>query len=204
MGQNETEIPEATYEMLMSATYRALCEHGYDDLTMRDIAAEFDKSRPLIHYHYESKEDLLGAVFEWMVDRYEAVMLEEVDQDGSPREMLEAFIDVALEGPADPEFDHWAFFTALLEFRSRAHRNERIRRAVVESYTYTIDLIREILETGIEAGEFREVDVDATAHFLFLATDAIRIRYIINDAETALLQGRTALDELVLASLYSD
>jgi len=204
MVDDETGIPEETYEMLMQASYRALCEHGYDDLTMRDISAEFEKSRPLIHYHYDSKEHLLGAVLEWMIDRYEAVMREKVDADGSPREMLETFIDVALTGPDDPDFDHWAFFTALLEFRSRAHRNDRIQQAVVTSYDYAVGLIREIITAGIEAGEFHEVDADAAAHFLFLSTDAIRVRRITNGDDEAVAQGRIALDELVLESLYVD
>lgn len=197
-------IPGDTYEALMAATYRALCEHGYDELTMRHIAGEFEKSRPLIHYHYDSKADLLAAVLEWMVDRYEERMLDRVSADGSPRAMLEAFIDLSLSGPDDPEFDHWAFFTALLEFRSRAHRDDRIRAAVLGGYTHAIDLIRGIIQAGIETGEFRAVDADAAAHFLFLATDAIRVRRITNGDEAAVPEGRRALEELVLASLYDD
>jgi AcrR family transcriptional regulator len=195
-------IPDETYEALMAATYRTLCEHGYDDLTMRDIAAEFEKSRALIHYHYDSKADLLAAVLEWMVDRYEAYVFDELSAEDGPRETLETFVDVVLYGPEDPEFDHWAFFTALLEFRSRAHRDERIREAVVRGYDRTIDVIRAMLEDGIERGVFREVDTEAAAHFLFLATDAVRVRRITNGDPEAVEQGRRALDQLVLEPLY--
>jgi AcrR family transcriptional regulator len=195
-------VPNETYEALMRATYRALCEHGYDDLTMRDIAAEFEKSRSLIHYHYESKAALLAAVLEWMVDRYEAVMLERMDGTDDPRELLEGFVDIALFGPADPAFDHWAFFTALLEFRSRAHRDERIREALMGGYDRVVGLVRAVLEDGMERGVFREVDSEAAAHFLFLATDAVRVRRITNGEPEALHQGRTALRELVLEPLY--
>jgi AcrR family transcriptional regulator len=195
-------IPEETYEALMEATYRALCEHGYDDLTMRDIAAEFEKSRALVHYHYDSKADLLAAVLEWMVDRYEAYVFDELSEEDGPRETLETFVDVVLYGPDDPEFDHWAFFTALLEFRSRAHRDERIREAVVRGYDRTIDVIRAMLEDGIARGAFREVDTEAAAHFLFLATDAVRVRRITNGDPEAVEQGRRALDQLVLEPLY--
>jgi AcrR family transcriptional regulator len=195
-------IPDETYEALMAATYRALCEHGYDDLTMRDIAAEFEKSRALVHYHYDTKADLLAAVFEWMVDRYEERMLESVGDAEDPRTMLERFVDVALSGPDDPAFDHWAFFTALLEFRSRAHRDERIREALLGSYDRAVGIVRAILEDGIEQGVFREVDAEAAAHFLFLATDAVRVRRITNGEPEAVEQGRTALDQLVLEPLY--
>jgi AcrR family transcriptional regulator len=195
-------VPDETYEALMTATYRALCEHGYDDLTMRDIAAEFEKSRALIHYHYDSKADLLAATLGWMVDRYEAYVFGELSEGDGPRETLERLVDVVLYGPETSEFDHWAFFTALLEFRSRAHRDERIREAVLRGYDRTIDVIRAILEDGIERGAFREVDAGAAAHFLFLATDAIRVRRITNGEPEAVEEGRRALDQLVLEPLY--
>jgi AcrR family transcriptional regulator len=37
-------VTDDTCEAIMSATYRALCAHGYADLTMQDIADETDKS----------------------------------------------------------------------------------------------------------------------------------------------------------------
>lgn len=188
----------------MEAAYRALCAHGYDDLTMRDIADEFEKSRGLIHYHYDTKADLLAAVFEWMVDRYEERVLAEVDAEDDPRQALEAFVDVAIYGPDDPAFDHWAFFAALIEFRSRAHRDERIRAALQGSYDRAVGILETILDAGIEQGAFREVDAEAAAHFLFLATDAIRVRRITEGCDGALAQGRTALDQLVLEPLYVD
>jgi len=188
----------------MEAAYRALCAHGYDDLTMRDIADEFEKSRGLIHYHYDTKADLLAAVFEWMVDRYEERVLAEVDAGDDPRQALEAFVDVAIYGPDDPAFDHWAFFAALIEFRSRAHRDERTRAALQGSYDRAVGILEAILEAGIEEGAFREVDAEAAAHFLFLATDAIRVRKITEGNDEALAQGRTALDQLVLEPLYVD
>lgn len=204
MTAADREIPEETYEAMMGAAYRALCAHGYDDLTMRDIADEFEKSRGLIHYHYDTKADLLAAVFEWMVDRYEERVLAEVDVEGDPREALRAFVDVAIDGPDDPTFDHWAFFTALIEFRSRAHRDEQIRAALQGSYDRAVGIVQAILETGIEQGAFREVDATAAAHFLFLSTDAIRVRKITEGNGEAIEQGRLALDQLVLDPLYVD
>ncbi len=43
----------------MEATYRALCANGFASLTMQDIADEAEKSTSLLHYHYDTKRDLL-------------------------------------------------------------------------------------------------------------------------------------------------
>ncbi|MEF8774483.1 MAG: helix-turn-helix domain-containing protein, partial [Halobacteriales archaeon] len=52
---------EDTDEALMAATYRALCEHGYADLTIQQIGAEFEKSTSLLYHHYDGKDELLVA-----------------------------------------------------------------------------------------------------------------------------------------------
>jgi len=65
-------MAEETRDRLMDATYRALCEHGYAALTMQDIADEGDCSKSLLHYHYDTKEELLVALLAYLLERFEA------------------------------------------------------------------------------------------------------------------------------------
>jgi len=51
----------------MSATYRALREHGYADLTIQQIADEFEKSKSLIYYHYDTRTELLVAFIDHLL-----------------------------------------------------------------------------------------------------------------------------------------
>jgi AcrR family transcriptional regulator len=37
----------------MEATFRAVSKHGYTDLRVRDIGAEMELSRQVIHYHFD-------------------------------------------------------------------------------------------------------------------------------------------------------
>ena len=48
-------MPDEPREQVIRATYRALCAHGYANLTMRDIADETDLSKAALHYHYDTK-----------------------------------------------------------------------------------------------------------------------------------------------------
>ena len=59
-----------TDEEIMQATYRALSEHGYANLTIKRIAAEYGKSTAAIHYHYDTKDDLLAAFLDFLLDRF--------------------------------------------------------------------------------------------------------------------------------------
>lgn len=70
----------------MGATYRALCEHGYAELTMRDIAEESDRSKAALHYHYDDKEGLLVA----FLDHIYASFVERVGEHAPPAVVDEA------------------------------------------------------------------------------------------------------------------
>ncbi|MCL7417829.1 MAG: TetR/AcrR family transcriptional regulator [Halalkalicoccus sp.] len=61
---------EETREAIMEATFRALSKHGYADLRMRDIGEEFEMTRPVIHYHYNSKHELISSFLEYVIAQY--------------------------------------------------------------------------------------------------------------------------------------
>ncbi|SDX95393.1 transcriptional regulator, TetR family [Halobellus clavatus] len=44
-----------THEQIMEATFRAVSKHGYTDLRVRDIGAEMELSRQVIHYHFDRR-----------------------------------------------------------------------------------------------------------------------------------------------------
>lgn len=187
---------------IMEATFDALCRHGYADLTLRKIAAEFDKSRSLIYYHYRTKEELFSALVLYLIDQYEERMgLEDIAE---PAARLERYVETGLFGPDDPEFDHWAFHTALLEFRVQANHNESIRPAIERSYARVVDIVAAIVRDGIERSTFREVDPTVAAKLIVGTVDAARTLKIVGVDETAPKTFHEAIEEFVLPRLYAD
>mgnify|MGYP002762521641 CR=1 FL=1 len=91
------DSPSTPTDDIMCATYRALCRHGYADLTMQDIADEWEKSKPALHYHYDTKRGLLVAFLDHLFDSYTDRVAD--PEDGSPRERLHALVAAALDPP---------------------------------------------------------------------------------------------------------
>lgn len=145
----------------MCATYRALCANGYADLTMQDIADESAKSKAALHYHYDSKHDLLCAFLEYLysefVDRTAAI------DATDPHERLLAFVDVVLEKSGDGE----AFETALLEIRAQAPYEPGFRERLARFEDHLVGELTATLEDGIAEGTFQtDIDPADTARFL--------------------------------------
>ena len=168
-----TEQPGAADE-IMDGVYRALCTHGYAGLTMQDIADECSKSKSLLHYHYDTKEDLLVAFLDRVISDFERRVTEAAGD--SPAERLVAFVGWFVFEPADT--DRESYHIALLELRSQGPFNRRIREQLRRSDRLLRGTVAEILSDGIDAGVFRDVDVDETAALLVATLDGARTRQI--------------------------
>src|SRR5260370_3469766 len=57
-------MPDQTKERIVEAAYRHLVKRGYQETSMKDIAAGAGGAPGLAHYYFETKEDLLVAAIE--------------------------------------------------------------------------------------------------------------------------------------------
>jgi AcrR family transcriptional regulator len=168
-----SDQPSAADE-IMDGVYRALRSHGYADVTMQDIADECSKSKSLLHYHYDTKEDLLVAFLDEVITDSAARIREHAGDP--PIDRLVGFIGwFVFEADA---VDREAFHIALLELRTQGPFNERIREQLVRSDRLLRGTVADILESGIESGVFRDVDVEETAALIVATVDGARTRQI--------------------------
>ena len=186
-------------EEIMTATYEALCEYGYTDLTAQAIADRTDKSKSWLFYHYDSKDDLVVDFVGFLLERFEARLAEV--EDRPPAEQLVAFVDLYLEEPAD---DRRAFHTALLELRAQAPADERFREQLRESDDRLRRTLESVLEDGIEAGQFHDHDVEETATLLLATLDGARLRQLTTGREEYLDVKRDAIERIVGTILTDD
>lgn len=169
-------MTDGTTEELMGATYRALCKHGYASLRMQDIADESTKSKAALHYHYESKHDLLLSFLEYLYEQFEA-KLDERESGDDPVTRLTTFIEDRLT-PRDQDSQQ-EFQTAILEIKSQAPYDAAYRERLTEFDQLIYRRIRLFLDEGIDQGVFRDdIDPDDTAQFLATHINGAQIRHV--------------------------
>jgi len=164
-----------TAEAIMDATYCALCKHGYADLTTQDIADESATSKAALHYHYDTKEELLLAFLDHL---YEAFTEEYGETAGDNAvERLVAFVDSVLR-QEDAESDR-AFQTALLEIRAQAPFADGYREKLTAFDEFVRERVADIVADGIEEGTVRaDVDPEDTAAFVATMIDGVNTRRV--------------------------
>ena len=188
-------------EAIMTATYEALCEHGYTDLTAQDIADRTDKSKSLLFYHYDSKEDLVADFLVYLRERFDERI--EAARDRSPSMRLATFVDWYLYGSPDDD-ERQSFHTAMLELRTQAPYNDQYRTQLRNVDDHLRDTLEGILRDGVEAGEFADHDPEETAALLIAAIDGARARQLTLDRDEYLGTVRAAIIGQVLDDLLVD
>jgi len=178
-----------TPEAIVEATYRALCRHGYADLTMQGIADESDKSKASLHYHFDTKEELLLAFLDHLYESFtEAFATTEGDH---AVDRLVTFVDEILcqsdmgrETPSASERSGAAatseeFQTALLEIKAQGPYVEAYREQLERVDEFVRGRVREIVADGIAEGTIREdVDPDDVAEFAATIVDGVNTRRV--------------------------
>ncbi|MFC3478226.1 TetR/AcrR family transcriptional regulator [Halobacterium litoreum] len=146
---------------IMEATYSALTKHGYGDLTIQQIADEFENSKTLLYYHYDSKDALLLDFLDYVLQQFLADL---PDASESPREELETLVDTLL--PTTVDDDPYRVMLAMFELRVNAPHDEDCREQYLAVEDELADYIRDVLARGVDAGEFEPLDLDVETELL--------------------------------------
>lgn len=190
---------EETREAIMEATFRALSKHGYTDLRMRDIGDEFEMTRPVIHYHYNSKHELISSFLEYVIDQYKNDVA--VDEDDDHWERLQTRIDQCMFGLDIDGFDHWERMKVYHELFSQAQHNEAHRALFNEHYEGMVIGLADVIQEGIEQGVFADVDAMELSQLLTDIIHSARARRISLGQTDAPEQARAAINAFVITSL---
>ncbi|OVE85410.1 TetR/AcrR family transcriptional regulator [Natronolimnobius baerhuensis] len=160
---SEGEEPVDTNAEIMWAVYRALSKNGYPELTMSQIAAEFEKSKGLLYYHYDSKEAILNDFFTHLCERLETSLVD--DEYDDPAEQLWAVIERIL--PAAMDDEQLEFRQAFFEARSQAPHNRSYHEQIRRSDHIIIETLEETIAWGVDTGQFTDVSPEDHAELLF-------------------------------------
>ena len=182
-------------EEIMQATYRALREHGYADLTIQRIADEYGKSTAAVHYYYDTKDDLLAAFLDYLLERFVDSIHDVETTD--PEARLDLLLDELLVKPQEnPDLS-----VALLEMRSQAPYKEAFSDRFRQNDEYIRYMLKAVINHGIDEGVFDDVDADHATRSLLTIIDGARTRAVMLDDTEELETARQTASEYADAML---
>ena len=193
-GPSDQTFSDQTEE-IMQATYRALRAHGYADLTIKRIANEYGKSTAAVHYYYDTKDDLLAAFLDYLLERFVDSIHDVETTD--PEARLDLLLDELLVKPQEnPDLS-----VALLEMRSQAPYKEAFSDRFRQNDEYIRYMLKAVINHGIDEGVFNDVDADHVTRSLLTIIDGARTRAVMLDDTEELETARQTASEYADAML---
>ena len=201
--RQRSQVGEETRRDIIAAAMKEFAEKGLAGARVDNIAAQTRTTKPMIYYHFGSKEKLYAAVME---EAYGGVRSKEQGlhlDDLSPEQALQRLVEVTFDHhAAHPEHVRLVCVENMERARHIAGRPSMVQRNAI-----AIETVRNLLERGEKAGVFRPGINPWHLHLLITSFCFIRIsnRYTWNavfemdlwDEEDAKLQ-RQMIVEAVL------
>ena len=188
-------------ERILEAACDVIAEHGIDDVRIARIATAAGVSPPLVHYHFETREALLGEALEHsfeLLGDFRTTAAE--DEDWTAAQKLGWMVDQSLPfaGPGDREWRLW------LELWGRAARHAELKPVAARLYARYDAWIAEVVVEGIAKGEFRTPDAHAVVQRLVATIDGVGLRVLVDDPAMELAHARRLVVESLAAQLGAD
>jgi AcrR family transcriptional regulator len=148
---------EARRETIVDTSARVFAQHGYHATGLTELCAANGLGKGALYHYIRSKEELLAAIHDRVMDEVMAGAERVTDADGSPSEQLARLGDELL-GVIHRYPDHvWVFLHEFPALTGERAEHFRVRRRDYERR------VEAVVRAGIEAGEFRDVDPRLTA-----------------------------------------
>jgi len=149
---------DAHDQILMTAT-AVFAEKGFAKTSMNDIVRASGLSKGGVYWHFKSKGELMTAIFVMYFSGQEAIMEAALNGSGSPTERL---LQLARLAGSDLEAAI-SLFPAPMEFYALAAREDGLQEQLRTFYMAYLDNISQLVQQGIDSGEWKEVSARETA-----------------------------------------
>jgi AcrR family transcriptional regulator len=199
--KKQTFIEEARRKQILDIATRLMIEKGYPNTSIDMIAGEAGITKGVIYYHFGGKTELVGAVWERLLEELFEYRLAQVEAAGSAEEKLRAYIvsnfDFLLNSPRTKY--NSVIFEAGVQLRSESGRNPWSARLNERCFLLIGDIIRQ----GRAEGVFGPVAPEHVAPVLQSAIDGICLHSESDPVNVDWRSCRDNLLEMIFAYLQA-
>ncbi|MFA5951744.1 MAG: TetR/AcrR family transcriptional regulator [Hyphomicrobium sp.] len=187
----ELKIREAALELFAA--------RNFSSVTTKDIARATGLNTALIYYYFGSKEELFRRTVALAVERAFHQFRIVRQNLSRPRDIIYGWLDNHVR-----EYDTITKLVRIaIDYAGTEGRKSTIDKAIRRFYDEEREVLREALSAGIACGDFRKVDVDATATFISTYLDGVIVRAVILkdfDPVSAIAELRSFMNSALLGA----
>ncbi len=155
----QTDLKQERRKQILDAAEKVFTKRGLDKARMDDIVHESGLSKGALYWYFKSKDAIIRALFDRVFINEMRGAEELIHTQGSSSERLRTFVANAVQ-----EYKRFENMLPLAyEFVALAARSKVIREAIDGYFNPYTAILAEIIQQGIESGEFQPCDPERTA-----------------------------------------
>ncbi|MEA3350315.1 MAG: TetR/AcrR family transcriptional regulator [Chloroflexota bacterium] len=159
------DVSEERTNQILNAASDVFSRLGFHKARVNDIAEEAGLSKGTLYWYFKSKDDIINALLDRLFEHGISGLRELQAADESATEKLLQFTERTID-----EIDQLLNMLPLTyEFLGLIFRRKNVKIAFKRYFHSYMDLLTPIIQQGINAGEFRDVD----AHDVAVAVSAV-------------------------------
>lgn len=162
MGRRE-EKREATRQEILTAARALFLEKGYDATSVDDLVLAANVAKGTFYYHFNSKDELLHALQELVIDEFAASARQKLSAGQSPLKVLSEFVsEMAKWNEANSDLSRAVFAEKFSRFSQSQNQSQSpsppkhgSQCSIEEKKRKFVALIVELITLAQKAGEVR-------------------------------------------------
>ena len=137
--------------LILQAAEEVLTEKGYHEMSMDEIAARVGISKGTVYLHFASKEDLVFALFERDMQKFQELVEARIDPASTARGRMETILHLMFEGLLSKRIRLLYIIYNSSDLRKIFIEKKGCMREMMEQLTTSVT---SLLEEGKASGEF--------------------------------------------------
>jgi AcrR family transcriptional regulator len=180
MGRRQVdEVTDARRDQMLRAALDVICERGYSEARISDVAKISGVSPALVIYYFKTKTGLLTEALRYAEDLYYGAVEKELSSLVGARVRLEYLVRASCVERLEVERPNaWGLW---LDLWAQALRNPdiaRVREQVDRRWAATIS---GVVQDGVDSGEFAPVEVEQFSLVFAALLDGLSIQVALRD-----------------------
>ncbi|MGB9746498.1 MAG: TetR/AcrR family transcriptional regulator [Bacteroidales bacterium] len=156
-------------DQIVETASRIFSKYGFRKTTMDEIARVMGKGKSSIYYYFKNKEEIYEAVIDHETEILRRELIKAISQASTPQEKLRRFVEVRMRifNKLSNVYDAIrtevvAHLASIEKFRQKYDREE-------------IHMLQDILQEGVDKGDFRIEDTLLTATAIVTALKGLEV-----------------------------
>lgn len=162
-----------TRDRILKVAVKIFSRYGFQKTTMDEIARTAHKAKGSVYYYFNSKEDLFRAVVQQEINEIKSGLTRVIIQHKETTALIKEYL---LQRMYLMKFAVNYHETLRADFTEKYEFLEDIRE---EFFRFEMDILKAILDKGVEEKALEIKDTTATANVIILAMRAIEIPFYL-------------------------